>query len=71
MKRGLPEDGRDLWAFCNDDGELYVLAATELQAFKERYKGFDTITKIAKGKMSERYRQEYLKLTEEQNGEPT
>lgn len=72
------EDGRNVFRFhsfylaedTEDETELFVLAATELQAWQVLRSNIGTIEKMTQEKMSERYRLQVLKLMEEQNGEP-
>ena len=72
MKRGKCDDGRRLFALehIKGDDETFVLAGTELQAWKALRPEIGTLTRMTSGKMSDRYREDALKLREEQNGEP-
>ena len=77
MRRGECDDGRSLFCFddggdyeCTRIGEIFVLAASELQAWKAMHSSLGRILKMTRGKMFERYKQEALKLMEKQsNGE--
>ena len=80
MKRGECNDGRDLYAFyyvvgktfagIDNPKEMYVLAASELQAWKAMHSSIGVMEKLTKGKMSDRYKREALRLMEGQsNGE--
>lgn len=70
------KDGRSLFVFrCTSKtgqvsvAETFVLAGSELLVWKALHSHLGTIEKMNQGKMSERYREEYMKLMEEQNGE--
>ena len=71
MKRGPCGDGRDLYRFPNLLGhELFVLAASELQAWKAMQPELCTIERMTKAKIAERTTQYALQLMEElSNGE--
>ena len=72
MKRVKCTDGRNLFCFgcAAAENETYILAASELQAWKAMHSHLGTMQKMNQGKMSDRYRQDNLRLREEQsNGE--
>jgi len=63
------EDGRSLFMHKVSGTEMYILAASELQAWKAMHSHLGTMQKMTLGKLSERYKQEILKLREERNCE--
>ncbi len=74
LKRGECDDGRDVYEFCdatlNPIYRIYVVAKSELEAWKALRSELGTITKMTKAKLAERTKQELLDLLEAQaNGE--
>ncbi len=77
LKRGVCDDGRDLWVF-DDTGdsrgnhrfETFVLAASELLAWKALHSQLGIFEKMTKAKLAERTTQFARQLMEAQtNGE--
>lgn len=69
VKRGECEDGRSYFRFFNDDDDTYILAVSELLAWKALHSSLGTIERVTRSRMEELQRQELLKLMEESNGE--
>ncbi len=70
LKRGGCDDGRDLYELSGVIGDTYVLAKSELDAWKALRSELGTLEKLTKAKLAERTTQQCLKLMEEQsNGE--
>ncbi len=70
VKRNECNDGRSLFRFWNGKTETYILAASELQAWKALHSSLGIIERISRVRMEKLQREELLKLMEEQNGEP-
>ena len=73
LKREACDDGRDLYEFWEADADsslrIYILAKSELDAWKALRSELGTLEKMTKAKLAERTTQEVLKLMEAQNGE--
>ena len=73
MQRKKCTDGRSLFCFDfgdGDDPETFILAASEIQARRAMQPHLGTMQKMNQRKMSDRFREDNLRLREEQsNGE--
>ena len=73
MKRGPCNAGRDLYEFCSGtvipvkEWKIYVLAKSELEAWKALRSKLGKMERMTKAKISERTTQFARKLMEEQN----
>ena len=75
MRRGKCDDGRDLYEFWDSEEDpsqrIYILAKSELEAWKSLRSELGTLEKLTKSKMHERTTQFTLELMEKQNGKAT
>ncbi len=53
------------YAFFNDDGETFILASTELQAWQALRPSLGELMYVSRASLARRYREELLKRIEE------